>query len=126
MIKNIGNKIKTIREIHGFSQEYVADKINISNRAYSKIENEVTQLTIARLNEISAVYGICPIKILSSDFSSPLVEKIEQQPANIPNIDVYKNLLDEKDRLICEKDKVISFLEKEVRMLKESSPLVKE
>jgi len=36
----IGNKIKRIRELKGLSQADVAEKLHISQRAYSDIEND--------------------------------------------------------------------------------------
>ena len=52
MIQHPEIKIKQIRELKNFTQEYVATKLNLSIRAYSKIETGETQLTINRLNEI--------------------------------------------------------------------------
>lgn len=37
-------KIKKIRELKGYSQDYVANKLAISQRAYSKIESGETRL----------------------------------------------------------------------------------
>lgn len=34
----IGNKIKNIRELKNFTQEYMAEKLDISQAAYSKLE----------------------------------------------------------------------------------------
>lgn len=33
-----GDKIRKVREIRGFSQEFMSEKLNLSQRAYSKIE----------------------------------------------------------------------------------------
>ena len=67
MITNIGKKLKQLRELQGFSQEYMATQLGISTRAYSKIEAEETKLTIDRLNEISEIIGISPQEILGFD-----------------------------------------------------------
>ncbi len=39
MITNVGKKLKQLRELQGFSQEYLATQLGISIRAYSKIES---------------------------------------------------------------------------------------
>jgi transcriptional regulator with XRE-family HTH domain len=45
MSKNIGEKIRQIRDLKGLSQEYISGKLGISQRAYSKIErNEIVRL----------------------------------------------------------------------------------
>ncbi len=67
MIKSPGNKIKKIRELRSFTQEYMAEKINLSTRAYSKIESGETELTIKRLNEISEILEVKPEEILGFD-----------------------------------------------------------
>ena len=50
-------KIKQIRELKNYTQEYVATQLGLTTRAYSKIESGETQLTINRLNEISSILG---------------------------------------------------------------------
>jgi transcriptional regulator with XRE-family HTH domain len=67
MIEQAETKIKQIRELKNFTQEYVAQKLGLSARAYSKIETGETQLTINRLNEISIVLGIDPMEVLGFD-----------------------------------------------------------
>ena len=64
MIEQPEIKIKQIRKLKNFTQEYVAGKLNLSTRAYSKIETGETQLTINRLNEISTILGIEPMEVL--------------------------------------------------------------
>ena len=39
-------------------------ELNLSTRAYSKIETGETELTIKRLNEISEVLGVNPMEVL--------------------------------------------------------------
>ncbi len=65
----IGHKIRKIRELKGYSQEYMAHKLNISQRAYSKLEREEIKLDWKRINEISQVLEIDPIDLVSFDDS---------------------------------------------------------
>lgn len=67
IIKAPEYKIRKIREIKNYSQDYLAQKLGLSVRAYSKIETGETQLTIRRLNQISLVLEVTPIEILSFD-----------------------------------------------------------
>lgn len=60
-------KIKQIRELKNIIQEYLATKLDLTKRAYSKIEFGETQLTINRLNEISKILGIEPMEVLGFD-----------------------------------------------------------
>ncbi len=63
----IKSKLKSIRKEKNYTQGFVAEKLGISLRAYTKIENGETQLTIDRLGEIIEILNIHPNEIFSSD-----------------------------------------------------------
>jgi len=65
--KSIERNIRKIRELKSYSQEFVANKLNLSVRAYSKIENGETQLTLNRLNQISEILEVTPQEVLGFD-----------------------------------------------------------
>lgn len=65
----IGNKIRKVREIKGFSQEFMSEKLNLSQRAYSKIEREEIKLDWQRINEIAAILELDPIDLVAFDDS---------------------------------------------------------
>jgi|SRR5690606_6632030 len=66
-MKSIGNKIRKIRELKGFSQEYMASQLEMSQRAYSKLEREETKLDWERIHDISNILEIEPIDLISFD-----------------------------------------------------------
>lgn len=70
-------KLKKIREERHYTQEYIAKKLGISIRAYSKIERGETQLTINRLKEISAILNVSPFELLTDEMTQP--SKKQQQ-----------------------------------------------
>lgn len=47
-----------LRNIHGFSQEEIAEKIGISRQAYAKWENGVTVPDIEKCMRLAEVYGV--------------------------------------------------------------------
>lgn len=53
--KKIGERVKHIREEKNYSQEFVASKLGISQKAYSKIETGETKLSVENLIKISEV-----------------------------------------------------------------------
>ncbi len=67
MITTPEKNIRKIRELKNISQDYLASNLNLTTRAYSKIESGETQLTINRLNEISEILGVDPIEVLGFD-----------------------------------------------------------
>ncbi|HNL83943.1 MAG TPA: helix-turn-helix transcriptional regulator [Chitinophagales bacterium] len=62
-----GEKIRTIRDIKGFSQEYVAKQLHITPQAYSKIELNKTALDEEKLRHIATVFGVSVDEIKNFD-----------------------------------------------------------
>ena len=56
----IGNKIKNIRELKNFTQEYMAEKLDISQAAYSKMEKGDTKISQDKLNKIAEILEVNP------------------------------------------------------------------
>lgn len=69
MSKQIGNKIRKVRELKGFSQEYMANHLGITQRAYSKVETQETKLSWDRITDISKILQIEPVDLISFDDS---------------------------------------------------------
>lgn len=63
-----GHVIKRYREMRNFSQKYVAAKMGISQNAYSKIENNITQLTVHHVKELSKILDVPITDLLRDDF----------------------------------------------------------
>lgn len=63
-----GSVIRKYRELRNYSQEYVAGKMGISQNAYSKIENNITQLTVSHIRQISAILEVSIMDLLKDDF----------------------------------------------------------
>ena len=63
-----GTTIRKFREYRNYSQDYVARKMGISQNAYSKIENNITQLTVNHIKTISQVLDVPVIDLLKDDF----------------------------------------------------------
>ena len=70
-----GHIIKHYREVKNYSQKYVASKMGISQNAYSKIENNITQLTVHHIKELSKILEVPITDFLKDDFEihKPLV-----------------------------------------------------
>jgi transcriptional regulator with XRE-family HTH domain len=63
-----GNVIRKFREMRNYSQEYVAGKMGISQNAFSKIENNITQLTVSHIRQISAILEVSMMDLLKDEF----------------------------------------------------------
>lgn len=76
----VGNKIKIIREIKNYTQEYMASELNISQNAYSRIELNKTKLTTALAEKIADILEVSLADLLSKDnpiitFSNNTIDK---------------------------------------------------
>ena len=111
MIANPEMKIKQIRELKNFTQEYVATQLDLTTRAYSKIESGETQLTINRLNEISKILGVEPMEVLGFDDKQVFNNCKQEGNIGINHINV-------PEKLIQQYEKTIHILEDEVALLK--------
>ncbi len=111
MIEQAEIKIKQIRELKNFTQEYVAQKLGLSTRAYSKIETGETQLTINRLNEISKVLEMEPMQLLG--FDDKKIFNINNSTGN----NGYNNIFF-PEKLVQQYEETIQALKEQIQLLK--------
>lgn len=81
---DIGLRLFECRREKGWSQSYVAEKIDVSINTVSSIENGAQQFNLAILLQFSMLYGVSTDHILSGKKQEmqdcELVEKISQIP----------------------------------------------
>ena len=54
----IGNKIKLLRELKNYSQEYMAERLEISQASYSRLERNELEATLPKIQKIADVLEI--------------------------------------------------------------------
>lgn len=95
-----GTLIKKIREQKKITQGAIARQMGISQNAYSKIENNITQLTVNHVKQISAALDVSPIELLKDDFEIHKPLSLEAQSitreALIIHLEKLKELLNSK------------------------------
>lgn len=67
--KTIVSNIKSIREHKGYTQDYLAAKLKISQNAYSKVELGYSSLSVERLLQIAQILEMEAIDLF--DFEAP-------------------------------------------------------
>lgn len=98
LTKSIINKIRILREVNNYTQEYVAFYLDISHNTYSLLEKGKGQLTISRVNKLAKLYNIdlCNlIKISENDLMENSIGLGKTQapvPAEIPK-DLVETLI---------------------------------
>lgn len=63
----IGENIKKLREFRGYSQEYMATELNISQKSYSNIESDEGKVNKSQIERIAKILEIDPIYLLTYD-----------------------------------------------------------
>ena len=123
----INEKIRMLREFNHFSQEEMAEKLNISTTGYAKIERGERGLNFAKLKKIAAVFDIEVADLVSINYKSAIYlinENSRYQNNNnynldemIHEIDKLKLQLTHKNELILQKDNEIKMLQNLIETL---------
>jgi len=91
-LKSLGNTIRIARTQKGLSQYNMADELQISDVAYSKIERGLTNVSISRLNQIAHCLQIPLVQLIDNSYEQPLLEErktqIESLEIRIRNLEV--------------------------------------
>ncbi len=114
-INMYGEKIKTIRELRNFSQEYMADKLGIAQNTYSKIETGQTKLTADTLRKIAEVLGVSAVDILSNHPAIVNFESNHGAQGHIEHFYAYQREFVEK--MVVSKDSEIMHLKEIITSL---------
>lgn len=63
----VGENIKKLRELKNYTQEYMAQQLNMSSAGYGKIERNETDISLKRLDEIAKILETSIAHILNFD-----------------------------------------------------------
>ena len=64
---SVDEKIRKVRESKAWSQEQMAEKLNMSLNGYAKIERGETKLYLDKLEQIAQVFDIDVVELMQSD-----------------------------------------------------------
>jgi len=103
----LGKKIRLLRHQKGWSQEDVAKRLDISIPAFSKIETGITDVNLSRLNQISKLFGLSIVQLLSTSDTeedkqcltelTEINKKLQQREVEV--IDLQKKVIDLYEQL---------------------------
>ncbi len=119
-----GQKLRLLREYRNYSQVYIADKLGITQNAYSRIENNQTRLTADRLGKLAAILNVSLLELLSE--KEPVIQFAESPASTVPSVkdehwkemiestrQLYGQVISSKDEKIANLENELSFLRKE-------------
>jgi transcriptional regulator with XRE-family HTH domain len=120
-------KIKRLRQEKGWSQEEIANKLNISTNAYGCLERGDTDVNLSRLEEISAVFEIDIVDFFEKKtgvFNLGGTQNNQQNWCNAyQSLDYLqiKTELEKQQLLNSERDKEIAYLKEIIELMKSKS-----
>jgi transcriptional regulator with XRE-family HTH domain len=110
-MSTVGNRIKRVREMKNYTQEYMASNLNISQNSYSRIENETVKLSTERLKKIADILDV-PIEYLIN-LEAPIYN-FNNEYASIQYSGHFENIYDSQNDLL---KKTIDLLERQLEFV---------
>jgi transcriptional regulator with XRE-family HTH domain len=117
--ETIYDRLKKVRLEKNYSQDYLAKKLGLTQKAYSKIENNETKLNVDVLQRLSEILEV-PIEVFFRTHNQPNLNDfssrnggdnvIYKTETNEKTEELYKNLLLLKDDVITAKTSEIETL----------------
>lgn len=139
MAMQLNDKLRTLRELNDFSQEDMAEKLQMSTNGYAKIERGERRLDIPKLEQIVAIFGMDLMEFLNFDTNKTIslihdskqsiiyhqINKDTQQNTYFGSeelqheIDKLHLVIQHKDDLLAQKQREIELLQDLVNTLKQ-------
>jgi transcriptional regulator with XRE-family HTH domain len=119
VFKTVADRIKEARVKKNLCQDFIAKSLGVSQKAYSKIENNETRLTVDTLISISKILEIPVVEFFSDNQSNVLNDfssrsggdnVIYKTDSDTQKDELYQQLLKAKDELISSKEREIQTL----------------
>lgn len=129
----VQDKIRAVRQQQDLSQEQVAEMLDLTPQAYSKIEQGKTKLSIDRIQQIANIFNIDITDLISNNDKGIflLINESSNENSTHSGTIIYNNETDlahENEKLklmLSHKDETIEQLKNELETLKEIIALLK-
>jgi transcriptional regulator with XRE-family HTH domain len=116
----IGNRIRKERLLKGYSQEWLASQLNVSQNLVSDIENGKVDIRLGKLEEIAKVLEINPWQLIEFDngyYNNVVNTQAENATFNSSSnseelVFAFKETIEALKREIAAKDEIIAMLKK--------------
>ena len=123
-MEEILQQIKDVRNVKGFSYEYMAGELKISTSAYRKIENNETKLTVERLFQIAEILQTPVGKFLGAKLSNVFYQNNNHDIGTIIGNQDVENYYHQENRETTQK--LIQTMEQEIEHLREEVAFLRE
>ncbi len=126
----VNEKVRMMREMNNWTQEYVAEKLHMSLTSYAKLERGESKLYLDKLEKIAEVFQIDLIDLLSLNKQGLVWLISGDGSGNNSNVNYYNSSnirdfelekltlqLQHKNEIIEQKDKLIEQLYAQISLL---------
>lgn len=120
-------KIRLARELNQWSQEDMAEKLEMSPSGYARIERGETRLNLPRLEQISQILNIDLPDLIQNDEFGITIQINDNDSSeinlysnndNISEIEKLKLIIQHKDELLAQKNQELTMIKEMFDLLK--------
>ena len=125
-------KIRLLRGLKHWSQEQMAEKLEMSANGYAKVERGETKLTLSRLQQIADLFQMDLNDLTQEDEQNFVVVIGENSASHCNNFNMYRNnatelimeieklklMLQHKDELLAQKERELVAKEEIIMLLR--------
>ena len=124
-------KIRLARELNQWSQEEMAEKLEMSPSGYARIERGEVRLNIERLEQIAQILNIDISDLIQKDINGITIQIIkDSENSNIGDVNLFSNNriseIEKLNLIIQHKDELLEQKTQELNMIKEMFELLKQ
>ncbi|OOF58841.1 helix-turn-helix domain-containing protein [Rodentibacter genomosp. 2] len=126
---SVNEKIRKIREAKGWSQEQMAENLNMSLNGYTKIERGDSKIYLYKLEQIAHVFNIDVVEMMRSDSKNICFQINENSYLSTNYYGDNEALMIENERLklsLSYNQQLLEQKDNEIQLLKEMVSLLKQ
>jgi len=124
---DVSTKLKLLRERYSYTQEFIANRLGISQSTYFNLEAGNTKLSVKRAAQLAEIYDI-PASFFVDNACSITNYNIGDYCRTINQPEITNGKLEEikllYEKIIQEKDQMINFLTDELNSCKKEKEII--
>ncbi|UXE65770.1 MAG: helix-turn-helix transcriptional regulator [Chryseotalea sp. WA131a] len=116
----IGTRLRQLRESKGYSQQNVADYLEMEQPNYQKLESDKAQPKLDLLEKLADFYKVSLVDLISSEKNSVHIQNNNHNHNGVVmgDAELFQLCIKSKEEIIKAKDDMISHLQKELESLR--------
>ena len=105
--------IRLIRESKGYSQEFVATRLNLTQQSYSRLEKNPERITLSRLRDLAKILDVSLLTLLGEE------NMYFMQNTNPPREDSDEKLVLNQANIPSDQNELFKGMQNEIVFLRE-------